>query len=80
MAKITKSKAYASECNLVCDDCWGVGYGHIMRASYVKLPYSVRPPRPLSYAQLMSLQKVFVVIYRSRRNLIASADTGAWTA
>ena len=39
MAKIMDGECSASECSLICNDYWEVGYGRIMMVPRVKLAY-----------------------------------------
>jgi alpha-1,3-mannosyltransferase len=56
MAKLTENECSASECSLICNDYWAMGYGRIIMVPRVKLAYD---------------KKVYDIIHPERRNLTA---------
>ncbi|KZT00725.1 glycosyltransferase family 69 protein [Laetiporus sulphureus 93-53] len=56
MARIVDGECSASECSLICNDYWEVGYGRILMVPRVKLAYDSR---------------VYDIIHPGRRNLTA---------
>ncbi|KAI0088202.1 capsular associated protein [Irpex rosettiformis] len=54
MAKITEGECSASECSLIANDYWDVGYGRILMVPRVKLAYD---------------RRVYEIIHPARKNL-----------
>jgi alpha-1,3-mannosyltransferase len=56
MATVTEGECSASECSLICNDYWAMGYGRIIMVPRVKLAYD---------------KKVYDIIHPDRKNLTA---------